>query len=59
MIGTLVTGKIVDVDYRRVKARYEALLDTEQGGKSNAATREENIPLEKTRLRLVPIFSIL
>ncbi|RDH35966.1 major facilitator superfamily domain-containing protein [Aspergillus welwitschiae] len=55
MIGTLVTGKIVDVDYRRVKARYEALLDTEQGGKSNAATREENIPLEKTRLRLVHI----
>ncbi|RAH53684.1 MFS multidrug transporter [Aspergillus piperis CBS 112811] len=59
MIGTLVTGKILDADYRRVKARYEASLDSEQGEDTTAATREENFPLEKARLRLVPIFSIL
>ncbi|GAQ47524.1 hypothetical protein AtubIFM56815_003849 [Aspergillus tubingensis] len=59
MIGTLVTGKILDADYRRVKARYEASLDAEQGEDTTAATREENFPLEKARLRLVPIFSIL
>ncbi|GLB05954.1 hypothetical protein AtubIFM57258_001248 [Aspergillus tubingensis] len=59
MIGTLVTGKILDADYRRVKTRYEASLDAEQGEDTTAATREENFPLEKARLRLVPIFSIL
>ncbi|GLA28380.1 hypothetical protein AnigIFM63309_008657 [Aspergillus niger] len=59
MIGTLVTGKILDADYRRVKSRYEASLDAEQGEETTAATREENFPLEKARLRLVPIFSIL
>ncbi|PYH67924.1 putative MFS multidrug transporter [Aspergillus vadensis CBS 113365] len=59
MIGTLVTGKILDADYRRVKARYEASLDAEQGEDTTAAIREENFPLEKARLRLVPIFSIL
>lgn len=55
MVGTLITGKILDKDYRRVKAKYEASLDTER----RESTQEENFPLEKARLRLVPTFSLL
>ncbi|KAF3225007.1 hypothetical protein TWF191_005855 [Orbilia oligospora] len=55
MVGTLVTGKILDIDYRRVKTRHEssASMDSEQANNS----QESDFPLEKARLRLVPIFS--
>jgi multidrug resistance protein len=64
MIGTLVTGKLLNMDYRRVKAKHEAQsieADTERGGVKEPATRnlEDDFPLEKARLRLVPIFSLL
>lgn len=52
MIGTLVTGKILDSDYRRVKAKYSAQSTDGEGN-------DDNFPLEKARLRLVPIFSLL
>lgn len=53
IIGTLVMGKILDADYRRVKANYESSADIE------TANDPENFPLEKARLRLVPLFSCL
>lgn len=59
MVGTLVTGRILDADYRRVKAKYEALLDTERGDQARQINQDEDFPLESARLRLVPIFSIL
>ncbi|KAJ5133553.1 hypothetical protein N7448_001422 [Penicillium atrosanguineum] len=34
MVGTLVTGKILDRDYRRVKAKYEPQSDVEAGDSS-------------------------
>ena len=43
MVGTLITGRILDADYRRVKAS----IDVDSG----------EFPLEKARLRLVPIFA--
>ncbi|OTA58936.1 MFS general substrate transporter [Hypoxylon sp. EC38] len=62
MIGTLITGKILDLDYRRIKAKYEARsaqTDTEaSNGLARSATEKEAyFPLEKARLRLVPVFS--
>jgi predicted MFS family arabinose efflux permease len=54
MVGTLITGKILDKDYRRIKAKYEASLDAERRSR-----QEEDFPLEKARLRLVPTFSFL
>ncbi|KAE8152780.1 MFS multidrug transporter [Aspergillus avenaceus] len=59
MVGTLITGKILDADYRRVKVKYEESFDNEQGNESTEASREQGFPLEKARLRLVPIFSVL
>ncbi|KAL2813361.1 major facilitator superfamily domain-containing protein [Aspergillus granulosus] len=65
MIGTLVTGKILDADYHRLKTKHEALHNIEQypnnsnPGAANNTERNEDFPLEKVRLRLVPVFSVL
>ncbi|CAN6654758.1 quinidine resistance protein 2 [Trichomonascus vanleenenianus] len=48
MIGTLITGKILDLDYSRFKEKYESRGDG-----------EEDFPIERARLRLVPVFSFL
>ncbi|KAL9115797.1 MAG: hypothetical protein Q9227_000165 [Pyrenula ochraceoflavens] len=62
--GTLVTGKILDIDYRRVKAKYEAgpkQPDLEKGDSVAHPTTdsEDSFPLEKARLRLVPVLSVI
>ncbi|KAL6912505.1 hypothetical protein FSST1_010265 [Fusarium sambucinum] len=64
MIGTLVTGKILNKDYRRVKARHEAKSVRGNGKGDNEAmdvqkAQEGDFPLETARLRLVPLFSLL
>lgn len=56
MVGTLITGKILDLDYRKVKAAFEAQADPEG---TNNVSDEKDFPLEKARLRLVPIFACL
>ncbi|OOQ89803.1 MFS multidrug transporter [Penicillium brasilianum] len=56
MVGTLITGKILDLDYRKVKAKFEAQSDPEG---TRRAVEEKDFPLEKARLRLVPIFACL
>jgi multidrug resistance protein len=65
MVGTLVTGKILNLDYARVEARHKAhitgvaheLQQNPTGGQQSLA--HEDFPIEKARLRLVPLFSIL
>lgn len=64
MVGTLVTGKILDMDYRRVKANFEShssAVGVEAGSSSSDVSfnQEEDFPIEKARLRLVPVFSFL
>ncbi|KAK9366554.1 putative mfs multidrug [Lipomyces kononenkoae] len=64
MIGTLVTGKILDMDYRRVKTKYESqscATNVAIGIDLSCSTTnwEDHIPIEKARLRLVPVFSLL
>lgn len=56
MIGTLVTGKILDLDYRRVKLKHEGA--SEEGGVVPSSKQDDSFPLEKARLRLVPIFAL-
>lgn len=56
MVGTLITGKILDLDYRKVKAKFEAQSDPEG---TRRTVEEKDFPLEKARLRLVPIFACL
>lgn len=60
MVGTLITGKLLDFDYRKVKAAHATQSDEksrEHSEKGPAPSGEEDFPLEKARLRLVPIFS--
>lgn len=67
MVGTLVTGRILDLDYRRVKATFESRASgtaAEAGNISsdviiNREEDPESFPIEKARLRLVPVFSLL
>jgi MFS family permease len=61
MVGTLITGKILDFDYRKVKASFELQSpsrDVEsRGTTTHTPASQEDFPLEKARLRLVPLFS--
>lgn len=50
MIGTMITGRFLDTEYRRVQAKYEAAAEVGAG---------QRFPLEKARLRLIPIFASL
>ncbi|KAJ5732142.1 hypothetical protein N7493_003623 [Penicillium malachiteum] len=61
MVGTLITGKILDLDYRKVKAKFEAqsAVNVEARTEAPQNLEQEDFPLEKARLRLVPIFSVL
>ena len=64
MVGTLVSGKILDKDYRRVRAKHEAqlpqsIIDLGTGLSTSTTNSEDNFPLEKARLRLIPIFSVV
>ncbi|KAI8661192.1 hypothetical protein NCS55_00988800 [Fusarium keratoplasticum] len=52
IIGTLITGKILDIDYRRVKTQHDSSVTDPEASQSE-------FPLEKARLRLVPLFSLL
>lgn len=62
--GTLITGKILDSDYRHVKLKHEArsthpTTASCSGSARSRAAHEEDFPLEKARLRLVPLFSLV
>ncbi|KKY17196.1 putative mfs multidrug [Phaeomoniella chlamydospora] len=64
MIGTLVTGKILDISYRRAKAKYatqstQTGLETGHDISRTTGKPDDHFPLEKARLRLVPCFSLL
>lgn len=61
MIGTLVSGRILDFDYGKVKAKFD---DKRRRGASDghALTRlrtEVDFPLEQARLRLMPVFALI
>lgn len=64
MVGTLITGWILDMDYRRVKASHEAQIHQTEAelGSDQAQSHDisrDKFPLERARLRLVPAFSIV
>ncbi|KAG2155612.1 major facilitator superfamily domain-containing protein [Suillus clintonianus] len=60
-IGTFVSGKMLDVDYQRTKTRLvkKAEEDPEKRIRPEDVTKEENFPIERARLRMVPIFTAI
>lgn len=60
LLGTLATGKLLDMEYHRFKTRHEARL-SEAGvdlgqPPSNSG---DSFPLERARLRFIPVLSLL
>ncbi|EGX94833.1 MFS multidrug transporter, putative [Cordyceps militaris CM01] len=56
VVGTFITGRILDADYSRVKAK---LAVTGDSAACNGDGGEASFPIEKARLRLIPVFSLL
>lgn len=58
MAGTLVTGRILDMDYRRIKARRDAQISASPSDGEAVNSTGPFFPIEYARLRLVPLFSL-
>jgi len=54
ILGSLLTGKLLDADFQRMKSRI--LKDSEKNVVGRSLAEDENFPIEKARLRLMPIF---
>lgn len=62
IIGTLITGKILNLDYQKVKATFEARVHDGSDGipeSEEDRARQDDFPIEAARLRLVPIFALV
>ncbi|KAI0727810.1 major facilitator superfamily domain-containing protein [Fomitopsis betulina] len=60
LFGGVAAGRIIDKEYRRVKtqmiAASEKELDPDKRLKIEDITKEENFPIEKARLRIMPLY---
>ncbi|KAF8204569.1 major facilitator superfamily domain-containing protein [Pholiota molesta] len=56
IIGSSITGRLLDADYKRFKAQAQARIGE---GEQVNLNQEEDFPLEKARLRLLPIYITL
>ncbi|KIK94767.1 hypothetical protein PAXRUDRAFT_827690 [Paxillus rubicundulus Ve08.2h10] len=60
IIGGLVTGKLLDRDYRLMKEKIarEASASAEDPARPDDATKDDNFPIERARMRVVPLHLI-
>jgi len=61
IFGSLITGMCLDRDYQIIKSRMirEAEADTKNKMSPEDVTKEPNFPIEKARLRTMPIYYFL
>ncbi|KAF8560011.1 MFS general substrate transporter [Imleria badia] len=61
VIGSLVTGKLLDRDYRKTKEKIvlEAPMDPENPVSAEQVARDENFPIEQARMRKIPFHLIV
>ncbi|KAF8445568.1 major facilitator superfamily domain-containing protein [Boletus edulis BED1] len=61
VIGGLLTGKLLDRDYRKLKEEIiqETNLDAGKYVSATQITKDENFPIEQARLRIVPFHLIV
>jgi len=59
MIGSVLSGRILDADYQRIKKKVakKAQEDSEKHIQPEDVTKDESFPIERARLRTVPIFT--
>ncbi|KAG2145342.1 major facilitator superfamily domain-containing protein [Suillus bovinus] len=60
-IGTVLSGRMLDADFQRIKTRLvkKAEEDPEKRIRPEEVTREENFPIERARLRMMPMFAAI
>ena len=60
LLGGVIVGRIIDLEYRRVKRQMITALeketDTEERMSIEDVTKEENLPIEEARLQLMPVY---
>ncbi|PCH33997.1 MFS general substrate transporter [Wolfiporia cocos MD-104 SS10] len=59
LVGGIITGRVIDYEYRRTKRQVITALkktDPEKRIKPEDITKDENFPIEKARLRLMPFY---
>ena len=61
VIGGLVTGKLLDRDYKKLKERIvrEASTEPENPLSAEQVARDENFPIEQARMRMIPFHLIV
>lgn len=59
MIGTLLTGRMLDTDYRRVERTFRGQSASIVAQRDDEQTSGDDFPLEKARLRLLPFLSFV
>ena len=61
VIGSLITGKLLDRDYRKLEARIarEASLDRENPVPAEQAARDDTFPIEQARMRMTPFHLVV
>ncbi|EMD41894.1 hypothetical protein CERSUDRAFT_102285 [Gelatoporia subvermispora B] len=62
LLGGVITGKLLDLDYRRIKRgmpEQSTDEDNAEKARSRAVAQEEDFPLEKARLRTMPIYFVI
>lgn len=61
IFGTVLSGRMLDADFQRTKTRLvkKAEEDPEKRMRPEDVAREENFPIERARLRMLPIFTAI
>ena len=61
IIGGLTTGKLLDRDYRKLKEKLiqEARMGPENQVSAEQVTKDENFPIERARMRMVPFHLVV
>lgn len=61
VVGGVTSGKMLDADYQRIKKNIaeKAKGDSEKHIRPEDVTKDENFPIERARLRMVPIFTAI
>lgn len=59
LIGSLVTGKFLDRDYKKLKEKIAREVSTDPGTPAEQVVRDETFPIEQARMRMTPFHLIV
>lgn len=59
VLGSVVSGKVLDREYRKIKASHERTLLAQGKTVESNSTRDANFPIEMARFRTMPIYVLI